>query len=198
MSFNIKQTRFEIGFGFWGLLLLFIVAQKSEVYLITLISASLHETIHLIFIYKLSTPPISVKLSVFGGEIKRPPDCQTSFFREILINLSAPVFNIIVGFLTKEITVHSKYDLSVLSQINFVLGVFNLLPYYNFDGGNAAKNLLKLKFSETIAEKTVFCLSLILTAIFAFFTVDVFLNNEQNFSLLAVCVYMIFSLIFKN
>lgn len=198
MSFNIKGVKFTVSFSFFAVLLLFLIADKSAFYLKTLFYAVLHEAVHLIFISKLSSPPNSVKLSLFGGDIKRCSDSKTTFFTETAINISAPIFNILLGLLLIVLNHSFNLDLNEDVAINLTLGLFNILPYYNFDGGNALKNILLMRLSIDTTEKIITVLSVIVSISFALISVYIFINYQKNYILLIFAVYMLLMIIFKK
>ncbi len=201
MQFKIKTTTFKISFSFLALILLALATDKSRTVILFLIFAVLHEAVHLIFIYCLSVPPKMVSLSLLGANISRCDNSTTSLSSEFLINISAPVFNIATGAFLKIISIiNSEYNslLEETALVNLALGLFNLVPFYTFDGGNALKYFL-LKFcTEKATEGLMTVISLVVTVLFSFTSIYIFLNYHHNFSLLIMCVYMFLSIIFKK
>ena len=169
MQFKIKNTTFHIIFSFLILILLTLTADKTKTFIVLLLFAILHEMVHLIFIYCLSLPPLKVSFTILGANIKRGQSVSNDIDSEILINLSAPVFNIITGvifyFISEEI-----------STVNFVLGFFNLIPFYTFDGGNALKYIFLKFLSEKKTEQVLTLVSLLITVTFSFLSLYIFLN----------------------
>lgn len=198
MIFKIKNTTFKVSFSFFAILLVFTVADKSNLYLKTLFYGILHESVHLWFISRYSSPPKMVELSIFGGDIKRACDNKTTFPQEVAINISAPIFNLILAFLLYILILLSKIKLYEDVAINLTLGLFNLLPYYNFDGGNALKNILVMRFSVDTSEKIITVFSAFVSGLFALISVYVFINYQKNYILLLFSLYMLLMIIFKK
>lgn len=198
MIFKIKNTTFKVSFSFFAILLIFTVADKSNLYLKTLFYGILHESIHLWFISRYSSPPQMVELSIFGGDIKRASDNKTTFPQEVAINISAPLFNLILAFFFYMLSFLSKMKLHEDMTINLTLGLFNLLPYYNFDGGNALKNILMMRFSVDTSEKIITAFSALVSALFALVSVYIFINYKKNYILLIFSLYMLLMIIFKK
>lgn len=201
MQFKIKNTRFEISFTFLALLLYVLTVNKSKTIVLVLFFAILHEMVHLVFIYLFSAAPEKVSLSIFGANIKRNITSINNYNSEIIINASAPVFNILTGAvfcLFSYTSMNFKLIFEDISYINFILGCFNLIPFHTFDGGNVLKNLLYKYLSEEITEHVMTWISLIVTVFFSFVSIYIFLNYQHNFSLLVMCIYMFLLIIFKK
>ena len=174
---------------------------ESRVVLFLLISATLHEFIHLVFIYSFSVPPETVSLSLLGANIKRGSTAAFNTNSEIIINASAPVLNIFTGvvfYFLSNCFINYQSTLSEISEVNLVLGFFNLVPFYTFDGGNVLKYILIKFFPECTTEQIITTVSLIITVAFSFLSIHIFLNYQHNFSLIIMCIYMFLSIIFKK
>ena len=200
MRFKVKETEFKISFSFFALLLLFLTTDTDIKYIFVIVFALVHEAVHLIFINIFSVAPKMVSLTLFGADILRENNATISNNAEILIHLSAPVFNLLFsGFFYLMYSFLSKNSLfELFANINLVLGAFNLIPFYNFDGGNALYNFLLKYFTNKIAHSIMTCISVIITIVFSALAVLVFIKFKNNFSLLFISLYMIFTIIFKK
>lgn len=201
MQFKIKNTTYRISFSFLALILYVLTVSYSRNIGILLFFATVHEMVHLIFIYRFSVAPEVVSFTIFGANIKRNLTAVNNFNSEIIINASAPVFNVLTGAVFSLLSKFTSVDelfYSDIADINFVLGCFNLIPFHTFDGGNVLKNILLKYFSEKTTEQILTCVSLIVTVVFSFVSIYIFLNYQHNFSLLIMCIYMFLSIIFKK
>ena len=201
MQFKIKNTTFKISFTFLALVLLAITLNHNAMTVSFLFFATVHEFVHLFFIYCFSEPPKMVCLSLFGANIKKRTASYCSIKSEIIINASAPVFNVFTGvaFYMLSVNTCSYQDMFVsLSQVNLVLGLFNLIPFYSFDGGHIIKYFLLTFLKEKTVEQILTAVSLFVTVVFSFISIYIFLNYQHNFSLLVISVYMFLSIIFKK
>ena len=200
MQFKIRNTEIKLSFSFFALLLLFLTIDFDRRLILAILFAIIHEAIHLIFINKFSVAPKKVSFNLFGADILRCNDGVINYNTEILIHLSAPLFNLtlsVVFYLLHEY-LNSEVLLVYSAEVNFVLGIFNLIPFYNFDGGNALNNLL-LKFCNTKATDLVMTtISVIVTILLSIASVIVFVKFKHNSSLVLISGYMIFSIIFKK
>ena len=200
MRFKVKETEFKISFSFFALLLLFLTTDTDIKYIFVIVFALVHEAVHLIFINIFSVAPKMVSFTLFGADILRENNATISNNAEILIHLSAPVFNLLFsgffylmyGFLSKN----SLFEL--FANINLVLGAFNLIPFYSFDGGNALYYFFLKYFTNRTSNIIITCISVIITIVFSALAVLVFIKFKNNFSLLFISLYMIFTIIFKK
>lgn len=191
MQFKIRNTTVKISFTFFALILILLLTNTKEMYIFAFISAMLHETVHLFFITVFSGLPKSITLSIFGGNIERGiTTCSNP--QEFIINISAPVFNILLG------VVLLLLKKSTFGVINIVLGVFNILPFYNFDGGNALKIILQGIVSEEASDKIIFIISVLLTVIITIFSITTIISSKLNFTVIFISIYMLVTVIFKK
>lgn len=199
MQFKIKNTLYEISFSFFALILLLLTFSKDKSNLMVFLFAFLHELVHLFFIYKYSLAPKKVSFSLFGANIIREVRVHNNIKQELLINLSAPLFNLFSGIIFYFLNIFKGNSIILnLSLINTVLGLFNLIPFYNFDGGNALKCILSDRISEKTTEIIMLFISIIITLFFSFASVYIFFNFQHNVTLIFVSFYMIFSIVFKK
>lgn len=201
MQFKIKGTVYKISFSFFASVLLALVSDMGKSVFIFLLSAILHEAVHLLFIYCFSLPPKQVSLTLFGADIRRGLTASFNCNSEIIINASAPVFNIIAGvifFIFAEISSCFNGELRDFAEANLTLGFFNLLPFYTFDGGNALKYLLLKYFNEKTADNVLTITSIFATAMLTSISVYVFFNRQKSISLFIMCIYMLLTIAEKQ
>ncbi len=193
MEFKLKDINIKISFTFLSIFLIFIVTDKVKIYLITLSSAMLHELVHIVFIYLYGMKLESVCVSLFGGNIKRKSGQCSDYKKEAIINLSAPITNIVVGaILSIFYGINNSFAL-----VNLTLGIFNIIPFHTFDGGAGLKCFLSYYFSEKTTENILTTVSVIITLFFTYISITAIIISK-NFTLFALSIYMILSLIFKK
>ncbi len=201
MQFKYKNTTYKISFTFLALILYVVCISKSRTIGILLLFAILHEMVHLIFIYRFSVAPENVSFNLLGANIKRGVISLFNTNSEIIINASAPVFNIFTGavfYLLSDCFSNYQVVLTEISSVNFVLGFFNIIPFYTFDGGNVLKYVLLKFLNEKKTEQILTTVSIIVTVAFSFISIHIFLNYQNNYSLIIMCIYMFISIIFKK
>ncbi len=199
MQFKIKNTVCKISFSFFALILLILTLTDDFSFFLVFLWAVLHELVHLIFITAFSCAPEKITFSVFGADIVRGNKLHTTIEKEFIINLSAPVLNLVIGiFLFYLDNKSSNNIISKSAEANLVLGLFNLLPFYNFDGGNALRCLLNKIIVENITEKILTIMSVITATLFSVVSTYIFFNLNQNPSMIIISVYMFACIIFKK
>lgn len=194
MQFKIKSIKIKISFSFLLFFLIFALNDSLDVYLKALFTSILHEAVHIIFIYFFKDGINEIKFNLLGGEIKKADKKILSNNKEAVVNLSAPVFNIISGFIILIFDIDSQ-----LAYINLFIGLFNILPFYNFDGGRGIFFLLTDRFDSERANRIVFLLSVAITFVFTLISLIVFFLYNKNYVFMVMSIYMIVTLfLFKN
>ncbi len=191
MRFKIKSTNIKISFTFFAVILLVMCFDNNGILLVSLISALFHELIHIVFILLFGGGIEEFSLTLFGGKIQRKQNLKLSNFKEAIISLCAPATNIIVGALF----LFSKIQL--IGYVNLVIGIFNALPFYDFDGGRGLFYLLSDYLEHSKITRILNVTSVISVSLISSFTVTLFFNKKASVSILLLSVYMVFVL-FKN
>ncbi|MBE6802220.1 MAG: hypothetical protein E7530_05000 [Ruminococcaceae bacterium] len=194
MRFKVKNTGIYLSFTFFAVLLVLLCVGQLKICLYSLISSLIHETVHIIFILAFSGGISRITLTGFGANIKRTNDDLLKPYKEAIISFSAPVFNLIISLVVYLI--YEKH--TVFGTVNFVIGFFNLLPYYTFDGGRGLSFLLKPILSEKSIAVILDILSVCVTILFSFTSVYVFFHHNRNVTLLFLSIYMIANLFVLN
>lgn len=191
MHFKIKSANVKISFTFFAVILLVICFDNEKILLVSLIFSLLHEIAHVIFIYLCGGGIDEFSLTLLGGNIKRNQNYKSSNIKEAIISLSAPATNLFVGalFLLGEF--------QTVGYVNLVLGIFNVLPFYDFDGGRGLYYILSNHLNYTKIVKILNITSVLSVTFVSSVTVTLFFNHKTGVSALLLSTYMIFSL-FRN
>ncbi len=190
MQFKVHNTSVKISFSFFALVLFFYVTDNLKIYLISLLCALIHETVHVIFIILFGESIESISFSLTGGNIIRNNFHILPYYKEAIINICAPLFNILLSLILT--------DFKVFSQINLILGVFNILPFYSFDGGHCIENLLLIKFKYKSVDIILTISSLVVTIVLSIGGFFVFMTDNNNISLIILAAFCLISIIFKK
>lgn len=158
-----------------------------------ILSALVHELGHVAAI-KLCGGKISgLTMDVTGFKIDFNPAGLT-YGAEIIIALAGPCLNLILAYFSSWAgnRMGSEF-LLLLSGLNLILCVFNLLPIRQFDGGRALFMLLAMLFNIDLAERTLCILSC--GAIFLMMIGGAYLLivSGRNFTWLTVSVWLLVS-----
>src|SRR3989339_1161284 len=108
-------------------------------------SVAFHELSHSYIAKKYRIPITSITLSIFGGiaQMRGEPPHPKAEFRMAIAGPLSSFFLSGLFFLVSVNTVGGPRALfSYLAQINFILGVFNLIPGFPMDGGRVLRSVL--------------------------------------------------------
>ncbi len=115
-------------------------------------SVAFHELSHSFFALRHKLSIVGITLFIFGGVAQmkgEPPDPRAEFRIAIAGPLSSfflsMVFAIAYIFTKSDIT---KALFAYLSQLNFILGIFNLIPGFPMDGGRVLRSYLWRKTDD--------------------------------------------------
>lgn len=199
MQFKFKNIKITVSFTFFALIILLVIFNKNDFLYFTCFFAIIHELGHLFFLNKFGVKICELKISLFGANIKTESFKKISIKKDVIVLLSGPLVNLIFSAVLYFVNLIIKnVDLSNLILINLGLGIFNLLPFYNFDGGKIIEILLKSKLNEKISETIVSCISFAILVPFTLFSVNIFLRNYKDFYFLVVSLLMLLTIILKK
>ncbi len=133
-----SHMKFKIGFFALAFALcLFIFSPRYFLALITAITV--HEAGHFAFARICKIQMHELRLGIFGATLT-PSGSLFSYGDEILLCLGGPLFNLISVLLCVSVLHFSPSSFFVLSS--FALGMLNLLPIEDLDGGRVLRALL--------------------------------------------------------
>lgn len=155
---------------------------QNSVYM--LLAIALHEIAHLLTILFLRLKTKLIRISALGMEIILPESAEPSPKQNIIISLSGPLLNIILGLLLLFIMP------SDFCYINLVIGCINLLPVMPLDGGRTLLYAFMLKYTAEKSERYSFIISLLVLFPLAVLGFAVLIYSKNNFSLLLIALYL--------
>lgn len=192
MQFKVKSTEFKVSFTFIAVYFIFLGYGKGDIFLYSLVSSLLHECVHILLIVIFGGRISLITLNAAGGNIVREQGTELSFLKEGIISISAPAFNITLGAV---ILFFDKNNL--FAMVNIMLGCFNILPFFSFDGGRAMGYFLSSVLSHNTIEKIKNFTSAVVVCVFAFLSVYIFFCRNQNYFLVVMSVFMLVTLILR-
>ena len=199
MQFKFKNIKITISFTFFALVLLLFIFRKNDFLHFTCFFAIIHELGHLFALNKFGVKILEFKISLFGANIKTENFKKIPIKSEIIILFSGPLINLILSVVLHITNLIIKNaSLNNLVLINLCLAIFNLLPFYNFDGGKIVELLLKSKFNEKLSETIISCISFAVLIPISVFSINLFLQNYNDFYFLLVSALMLLTIILKK
>lgn len=142
-----RAIRVQADFGFFLLLSLALLFDRSGLAVGCICAALLHELGHLLAMAVCGVPVTAVCLCPLGVRIERA--AAPSLHRELFVNLSGPMFNLLLALV---LYCAGKFS---FSAVNCALGLFELCPLPSLDGGQALFCLMQRHFCLRTAQK--FC-----------------------------------------
>ena len=186
--------RMELSFSCFALLAfccLFAGGTSSAVFLMAVL---LHEFAHLIALFLLHAPPVRCRLSALGCRLELDPARPLSCKKSALVSLSGPGMNLLCFLLCAAF----GQGLSKFGLANLALGAFHLLPVEPLDGGLALRAVLTEKLGGPAAGKLVAVCSVLVLFPLSVAGFLILLRTRYNFSLLALCMYLMLYLVLKQ
>lgn len=199
MQFKIKNTKITISFTIFALIIILISLNRTEFLYTSIIFAIAHETGHLLALKKYNINVEEFKISLFGGNIKMLNTSKIKYWQTAIISLAGPLVNIFFLILFYILNIFFEnmitYEIFI---VNLVLTLFNLLPFYNFDGGKILSSVLLNFFEERTVNIAINIISFVILIPFTCIALYVFLLDFKNFYLLVASLLMLLTIIFKK
>ena len=164
--YSVRSPKITLSNGCLAFLCAYCVFDPRGTFLWFLFSVVCHEIGHLLAMRIMGIPVLGIRGTLGGLEILAPP---LTYKQEIPVALSGPLMNLLLFDLTRRI-----YPL--MSLMNGVLLLYNLLPIYPLDGGRALRAGLHCYFPLHIAER-----------------IERFCGGGVLLSILVGCLYLAFT-----
>lgn len=191
MKFKAGKCRVFISFSFFAAAIIMITTGRSEAYFRILYFAFFHELGHTaalsVFGYKI----LSVSLTAFGARLECERFDDADCFTKALVWLSGAFVNLLfVGVFS----VIGGYKNEVTN--NLLLALFNLLPYYGFDGHNALLCIAeKMSLNRQTLESVKHISSITAVLLFTLLNIFVIFVEKPDYMLIFMNLYLIFGLL---
>jgi len=207
INFIKSKTNAKVGFKIsmhplfliLGVVLFFL--GELSVFIVTTLSALLHEFSHYLVASKLGYSMIKIRLMPFGAELFGDFD---SFQNrdELKIAIAGPIMNfcvciIVLGLWWIKPALYGISD--VFFSTNLVMGIFNLLPIFPLDGGRILLCLLSKKLERKKSAKLVKSITKTFAiGLFILFILTLVYKINLTFGIMAFMLYFSASSNFKE
>ncbi|MFU0833111.1 MAG: Peptidase M50 [Oscillospiraceae bacterium] len=195
MSFTIGRCRVCFSYFFFVLIAVLLLFDTSGVAAAGLAATALHECSHLSLMYVFGSLPEEIRFNAFGIDIIRTSRPDHGYVRDALVSLAGPAANLLAAGLFFTFCGSTAQN---LVMANIALCIFNLLPIEPLDGGQALYALLCLHWEPNTAARTVEIISFLVLLPLSAVGFIILFRSPGNFTLFAVCLYLIFMLVFKK
>ena len=200
MTIKIFSLRIDISFLFL-VLLSFLLYFNKKIFISSIFSTSIHEFGHIFASFCCGQNIQKIKINAFNFEIIKLTEQYSKNFNNILISAFGPIFNLITAilFYIFYLNLTNRSDLlEILVISNFLLFLLNMLPIKNLDGGEILYYFLIKKLDTETAIGIVETVSIVFLVPITIIGLVILLRDKYNFSLLVLCIYLFFILIFKK
>lgn len=198
MKLKIHNTQVYISYTLICLCAMCLVTNSFNGFVICLLSVLFHETGHIIPIAVFGSFPRTIKISLFEINISDDFRNKRTFSQNLIIIFFGPFANFICFIIFYLLYLFCNDMFLSIAMVNLFLGLFNMLPVLSLDGGQILYLLLSRKFEDIKSQKAVNILTFIFIFPLALLGFILLFQTKYNFSLLAVCLYLIMSLILKR
>lgn len=196
MRIKLFGTEIYISFLFVALMAVLIATDRTGLIYPMLFAVTIHETAHLFMMWALSCTPKQVCLFPAGVRIVR--GITEKVQDEIIIAAAGPLINLFcTGIFVINYLTYGKETTLIYGLTNLAVGLFNLLPVKQLDGGVIIKSILIKKTTEQKADKILTAITIILAV--SVFSAGVYLikTDRCNLSLIIMSIYLFLSAIIK-
>ncbi len=155
---------------------------KLEMFLYYYLFVILHEFSHIIMAILLNVDIAEITLLPIGVNATYKDSLEKNVYKEILISLAGPAASFLFALFLKDKT---------YVMMNIVIGIFNLIPIYPFDGGKIICGFLCIIFGDKRGKN----ISRYLTKVFLLLVLIIgmiIIMLFKNYYVLILMVYVIY------
>ncbi len=169
-----------------------LLCGDGSVALFCFFSSLFHESGHFLMMLRFHCPPQNVIFGAGGIVITRAGGRFVSCRAEIFIAFGGIIANAVLAMLSLAAFFWlQRQQWLLLFWVNLLLPALNLLPVQSLDLWTALSAVCAARLDDLRAQAVLKRISNITTIAFVVFTIAYFIFISQNFSLAAVCVYLI-------
>lgn len=157
----MNKPSIKIKLSFSGVIMIIaLFLTHSYVSIAAILAAALHEIGHIIAAKLCNIPLEELKLGIFGAALT-PKTLLCSYKKEILLCIAGPLMNLLSALLLLPLLNVTKF-FSLFISASLFLGILNLLPIHEFDGGRILFCILSSKISINSSTKILKAISFVL------------------------------------
>ena len=180
--------KIEINLKIFFLLILLLLFDNINTYLIFLFFILIHELSHLIVGILIGGKPQKMTISIFGVSIEFYSYGKNKTFSKIIFFLIGPFVNILIAIMSYMYMKDSN-EKTLIVYTNLAIGSFNLLPILPLDGGKIIKEILKVILGFEKSNKIMIfvskCFLMIVSLIYSVLIIEI-----KNVMILFLLIYL--------
>lgn len=168
-------------------------------FLISWLSALLHEGAHITALKRLNIPVSAVVIQPFGVCARLGVPIIKSPSKEILMALAGPFCNLAIAVLLSSLNYHYPCEpLQYGINANIAMLCLNLLPCLPLDGGRIMRAVITLASNALCAMELSLKISRVISAGLLSSAVYLLLTSQFNFSLILIGAFLLGNLCFEQ
>lgn len=186
----MKKSGLKIRLTFFGaVMIIALFFTHSYISIAAIIASTLHEIGHVIAGKLCAIPLKELKIGIFGASLTTSGEVY-SYKKETALAIAGPLVNILsVIFITLFFRGENEF-LSLFIDASLFLGILNLLPIIDFDGGRIVFSIFAYAFSPRVALTVIKITSFVLVFILWCFSVYFLLKISSSLSLFIFSVFL--------
>lgn len=199
MNLNLKRINLTFDYITVAFVCSAVIISRDSRFIIALLSTVAHEAGHIFVMLRLGNDNVDVEINLFNIAIHDKLRNIRPYKADIAVICAGPLVNLILSliFWIFYVSFNSVY-LYNCAMLNFVLGMFNLLPIESTDGGQILYILLSRKFSVAAAKRVVTLFSAVMIIPIAFIGFCILLDSMYNYTLLFAALYLAMLVLMKK
>lgn len=184
IAFRIFGVAVRAEFSFITVCALMCTINNGSMLKNSLCAAVIHETAHMLAMLIIGVGLNSITFHGCGVRI-HPEDKLLSYGKEIVILVAGPATNLIMFFILYY------YNVNEAAAAQLILGLMNLMPCRNLDGGGVLHCCLNMMRLDS---RTIYIISRIISiSVIIIVTASGILCGAGNFTYYALMLYLFFS-----
>lgn len=175
------------------ILLIAMIMNIDKTFFLACASIIIHEFSHIIVAKYKGSRFNNLQFHIYGAKVELMDLDELTNKDKLIIYIAGATANFILMTIFGIISYHSNKEIfTILTEVNFGLAVFNLLPAYPLDGARILEIILSRKITYKRAQGIISIISYIVAAMFIVFGLveGIFFNN-WNISLLIAGIIII-------
>lgn len=185
----------------FAIILLFLITNQIEIYVLMMIFVLIHELAHLICGVCMGFSPKQMRIMPLGVSIyfkTLPKDYNKKVYntnllniKKLIIAIAGPVSNFIIAI----IAFFMKFE--VITYINILIGTINVVPIFPLDGGRILKYILNFKLDKNKVEEIINNIANIIAGLLTM-CASVAIYYYKNIAILFIVIYIWFLVAQEN
>lgn len=194
MVFSFLDCEFRINFSCFALLAFCCLFAGIGSGAFFLLAVFLHEAAHISALCLFRAHIRTVTLSALGCRVILDSESRLSYAKSGIVSLAGPLINLI----SFGVAVAFGKGTHPFAYASLALGMLHILPIEPLDGGLALRSFLSIRLDPRTAARVSFGVSLALLFPLAVLGFTVLLYTKNNYSLLALSIYIMLYLVLKR